>query len=275
MTHNENMDKMRMWLKQMYSFEGNLFVYSLSYSLLLTIAPTIIIFVTVLRFFNIEVMTIIDFILMFVPKEFIIPFVDFLLLKSQVSIWASFVTVAISLFLSSRCIYSFLLIACQNEKIEYPKWSLRIYSIYEFVLIVTYILACILVNTFMRQFYFFGSFLYFVASIVGFYIFYHLCTFIAREKTYGLLGALYSTLSIYLVGLLFFKILDYFTNYDNIYGPLASFMILTLSVFVVSTIIYSGYLLNNIFEIEENVRYRKNTFFHLCDKIEKTILERN
>ena len=115
---------------------------------------------------------------------------------------------------------------------------------------------------------------YFGASFVGFYLFYHLCTFRLREWTYGLLGALFSTVSIYFVGLLFFKSVRYFTNYENVYGPLSSIMLLFLSVFVISIIIYFGYIFNNKFTQNKNEDYRKNTFFHLCVKIEKTISKR-
>lgn len=269
------MKKILLCIKEINSFEGSLFVYSLSYSLLLTIAPACIVMVASLQWFRINLTNVLNTLALFVPDEFIFPFVEYLLNNGNTSKWTSLVIMSISLFLSSRSIYYFLLIASRLEKIEYPKWSLRIYSFYEFLFIYMYILICLLIDAiFLNGTNGFGSFLYFSASLIGFYIFYHLCTFKARKKRYGLIGACFSTISIYLVGLLLFKIIHTFTNYDNIYGPLASFMILALSVFVISTIIYTGYIINNIYDEDENEVRRKNTFFHLCVIIEKKLLER-
>lgn len=268
------MNKILDCIKEVNSFEGSLFVYSLSYSLLLTIAPAIIVFVFSFNWFDLNVYELADILALFIPDEVLYPFIEFLLNKNVESIGGSLITIFISLYLSSRSIYSFLLITSRYEKIEYPKWSLRIFSIYEFICIYVYGMICVLLNVFLFNDLGFSFFFYFGVSFVGFYLFYYLCTFKVREWTYGLVGALFSTVSIYLVGFLFFKIFRYFTNYENVYGPLSSIMLLFLSVFVISEIIYFGYLFNNKFHQIKNEGYRKNTFFQICDKIDKKISKR-
>ena len=267
------MKMLRQWLKEVNSFEGSLFVYSLSFALLLTLPPAIIVVVFSFEWLGLDIYEIIEGFALFIPDDVLYPFVDFLINDSDVSIMGSVITAVISLFLSSRCIYSILLIASRYEKVEYPKWSLRIFGIYEFVCIYLYGIICVIVNALFFDDFGLSAFVYFVASFVGFYLFYHLCTFKARERVYGLLGALFATGSIYFVGLLFFRMIRYFTNYENVYGPLAGIMLLFLSVFVISWIIYSGYVINNIVQINKNDFYRKNTFFHLCDKIDKYFRE--
>ena len=268
------MNKIIECIKELNSFEGSLFVYSLSYALLLTIPPAMIVIIFSFRWIDLNINDIVDVFALFIPDEVLYPFVDFLVNENKNSIFGSMITTFISLFLSSRSIYSFLLIASRYERIEYPKWSLRIFSIYEFICIYLYGMICVIVNVLFFDSLGLSFLVYFSASFIGFYLFYHLCTFRLREWTYGLLGALFSTISIYFVGLLFFKSVRYFTNYENVYGPLSSIMLLFLSVFVISMIIYFGYILNNKFIQNKNEDYRKNTFFHLCVKIEKTISKR-
>lgn len=261
------------WLKDVNSFEGSLFIYSLSFSLLLTIAPAIIVIVFSFELLELNIYGVVEGMALFIPDDVLYPFVDFLIHDNEHSMVASVVTTVLSLFLSSRCIYSFLLIASRYEKIEYPKWSLRIFGIYEFICIYLYGIICVMLNVLVFHPLRLSAVLYFGASFIGFYIFYHLCTFKLREWTYGLAGAFFSTFSIYFVGLIFFRMIRYFTNYENVYGPLAGIMLLFLSVFVISMIIYSGYVVNNKIQINEKEGYRKNTFFHLCDKIDKYLRE--
>ena len=261
-------------LKEMNSFESNLFVYSLSYALLLTIPPAISVFVFSFGWLKLNITDIVDVFSLFIPDDLLYPFIGFLLEKRMDSMLGSFITTSLSLYLSSRCIFSFLLIASRHEKIEYPKWSLRIFSIYEFVCVYLYAIICVLLNVLVFNKLGLSLFLYFGASLMGFYLFYHFCTFKVRGWMYGLLGAFFSTVSIYFVGLLFFRMIRYFTNYENVYGPLAGIMLLFLSVFVISLIIYFGYILNNKFIQNENQVFRKNTFFHLCVKIEKVVSKR-
>ncbi len=260
-------------IAQIHSFEGSLFVYSLSFSLLLTIAPAFIVFVASFQWLNIDVNQLIHLLSQIMPVELISPFIDFLLNKSSASVWVSMISMGVSLFLASRCIYSFLLIAVSVEKVDYPKWSIRIYSV--FVLIYLYVIGCVMLTSYLGRISFiYVPLLYFSAALFGFYVFYHLCTFKDRGKSYGFIGALFSTIAIYLVGLLFFQIIYHFTNYDSIYGPLASLMVLFLSVLVISMIIYLGYVLNTQFVNTKKEKNRRNWFFHFCADIETGILRK-
>ena len=262
-------------IAQIHSFEGSLFVYSLSFSLLLTIAPALIVFVASFQWLNIDVNQLIHLLSQIMPVELISPFIDFLLNKSSASVWVSMISMGVSLFLASRCIYSFLLIAVSVEKVDYPKWSIRIYSVFEFVLIYLYVIGCVMLTSYLGRISFiYVPLLYFSAALFGFYVFYHLCTFKDRGKSYGFIGALFSTIAIYLVGLLFFQIVYHFTNYDSIYGPLASLMVLFLSVLVISMIIYMGYVLNTQFVSTKKEKNRRNWFFHFCADIETGILRK-
>lgn len=266
------MNKIISLIKSFKSYESSLFIYSLSFSLLLTIAPALIVIFFSIQYFQIDATYIIEALFQFIPKEFIEPFIEYIFTKNNHYLLSS-ISIFFSLYLSSRCIYSFLLISYNSENISYPLWSLRLYSIFEFVLIYIYLLFYLYINTFIIKYTLLITIFYFSACLFGFYTFYHLCTFKVREKEYGLIGALFVTMSIYLIGQLFYKILFKFTNYENIYGPLSNFMVLLLLVYIISNIIYIGYLLNNHFTKHININ-RKNTFFKICDKINEKITER-
>ncbi len=159
-------------IAQIHSFEGSLFVYSLSFSLLLTIAPALIVFVASFQWLNIDVNQLIHLLSQIMPVELISPFIDFLLNKSSASVWVSMISMGVSLFLASRCIYSFLLIAVSVEKVDYPKWSIRIYSVFEFVLIYLYVIGCVMLTSYLGRISFiYVPLLYFSAALFGFMCF--------------------------------------------------------------------------------------------------------
>ncbi|MGN1344923.1 MAG: hypothetical protein ACI4U3_10090 [Traorella sp.] len=259
--------------KKMTSFESNLFVYSLSFSLLLTMAPAISLAVYSLHLLQFDPHLLIEPLSSFLPESFIVPFIEFLLKKNIPSMLTSLISILVTFYLSSRSIYSFLLIALSEEKVVYPLWSLRIYSIYEFVLIYLYVFIYLMFNSLFNSF-LMTILLYFGVSLIGFYIFYHLCTFKANKRTYGLSGAIFTTVSIYLIGTLFFKLIIHYKNYDNIYGPLSSYMLLLVVVYMISWVIYMGYIINNSQSKLTNEMNRNNTFFKICAKIETKIIER-
>lgn len=266
------MKKIYEMIQKILSLEGSLFVYSLSFSLLLTIAPAITLFVVSFEWLHFDVELIRVYALQFLPKELIEPFIDFLLNKNVSTRIASFISMGISLYMASKSVYSFLMIAASQEEINYPKWSLRLYSIFEFVLIYLYVIFSIVLVTLLKRFHVpFISLLTIGLLFLGFYIFYYLCTFKVRGRYYALPGALFSMAAIYGVGLLFFQIVNHFMNYDTVYGPLASLMILYLSVLVISYIIYIGYILNNCFISEKNDTIRKNFYFQFSKKLEDQI----
>ena len=266
------MKKLISSILELNSFENSLFIYSLSFSLLLTIAPFCIALVLSIQIFELDASYLIEILFHYLPYDFIYPFIDYLFIKNYNSL--SLLSMFFSLYLSSRCIYSFLLISSSLEDIHYPLWSLRIYSIYEFIIIYVYILLYMYISTFLSKYTLLPIIFYFGASLLGFYTFYHLCTFKKQKKTYGLIGALFVTISLYLIGILFYKSISIFTNYESIYGPLSSFMIVLLLVYIIANIIYLGYILNNKFTNSIVKQNRKNTFFKNCDKIEKYIRER-
>lgn len=271
------MSKIAELYKQFTSFEGSLFRYSLSFSLLLALAPGLTIFVMLFVFAYLDPAIIIEFATKLLPSEYITPFVEFIVNQGNASTTPIFTTLAIALWLASRSVYSFLLISAKHEGIDFPKWSIRIKSILVFLSLSIYVvLVLYLVSQInLSLFSFLLPILSASALLIGFGLFYRALSFEKKELSYGIIGGLFSTISILGTAVLFFLILNQFTDYSTVYGPLASFVILLLSIYIISCIIYLGYLLNVVFEDQKIDRKIKNAFYYnSCVKIHQFVVSK-
>lgn len=269
------MNKLIQCFEEITSHEGSLFIYSLSYSLLLTIAPAITIFVAFFSVFVLDVDLIVETLSMFLPSEYIAPFVDFLLNKESINTMTSIVSMIISFWLASRSNYSFLLISSKREEVLIPKWIIRAESYLQFLVVTVYVIvAAILITSLSFMDPWLMPVVYLIAAFFGFYMFYRFSSFLKREKSYGVVGALAATLGVLLIGILFFEIINRFTNYDNVYGPLSSLVILFLSIYLIASVIYIGYILNQAFASKPSGEIRNSQVLKMLILIDDKIVEK-
>ena len=147
---------------------------------------------------------------------------------------------------SQQKYFSFLLISASHEHVEVPKWSIRIKSVIIFVLMAFLFIACAYIAT---------NFLIFTVYFSGimllvFYFMYRTLSFRKRDWSFGLAGAMFSTIGVLLLATLFVMIVTKFTSYQDVYGPLASLVTLLLAIYLISCIIYFGFCLNLVIEDE-------------------------
>lgn len=269
------MNKLIQCFEEITSHEGSLFIYSLSYSLLLTIAPAITIFVAFFSVFVLDVDLIVETLSMFLPSEYIAPFVDFLLNKESINTMTSIVSMIISFWLASRGNYSFLLISSKREEVLIPKWIIRAESYLQFLVVTVYVIGtAILITSLSFMDPWLMPVVYLIAAFFGFYMFYRYSSFLKREKSYGVVGALAATLGVLLIGILFFEIINRFTNYDNVYGPLSSLVILFLSIYLIASVIYIGYILNQAFASKPSGEIRNSQVLKMLILIDDKIVEK-
>ena len=269
------MNKLIQCFEEITSHEGSLFIYSLSYSLLLTIAPAITIFVAFFSVFVLDVDLIVETLSLFLPSEYIAPFVDFLLNKESINTMTSIVSMIISFWLASRSNYSFLLISSKREEVLIPKWIIRAESYLQFLVVTVYVIvAAILITSLSFMDPWLMPVVYLIAAFFGFYMFYRFSSFLKREKSYGVVGALAATLGVLLIGILFFEIINRFTNYDHVYGPLSSLVILFLSIYLIASVIYIGYILNQAFASKPSGEIRNSQVLKMLILIDDKIVEK-
>lgn len=252
----------RLW-KMYFSEEGNLLTYALAFSILLTLAPSLLIFVLLLAYAYIDFKLIEDILLSFLPYDSSSQFqliVDYFIHREYS--WMSFIsTMSASFYLASKSIYSFLLISSQNEKVELPKWYLRIRSIWIYVNLVLFVV-------FILYLFYPWILAYFWLRIIAlwlcFYLLYQSLCFRQNTWYYGFKGALFACIAFSLLATLFVHVIQYFTSYQVIYGPLASVVTLILLIYLISSIIYIGFCLNVVWQKEdiEKLPLRNMVLYH-------------
>lgn len=251
------------------SQEGRIFRYSLSYCLLLALFPSLIIIVIMFQNGLIDMDIILGLIYQFVPQTFIEPFIEYVVDKDYVNGLSSTIALLVSCYMASNSFYSFMLISAKEEEFKTYGFLIRIKSVLVFSLfisigvVVTYIISYSSIA---------GSLLSIIEIFIVLYMFYRTLSFAKRCVWYGLPGALFSSVAIVIVGAIFFELIKVFTSYHNIYGPLAGFAIALLAIYVVASIIYFGYCLNNAYDSECQITGYKNMwFYNKGNEIMKTI----
>ncbi|MEG1731983.1 MAG: YhjD/YihY/BrkB family envelope integrity protein [Longicatena sp.] len=272
---------MRERLKYIYqeftSFEGNLFIYSLSFSMLLALAPSLLLFAMLFRYAYLPMDLIINFVINFMPDvnmELLNQMFKFFN-NQDYSIISFVITMVVSFYLASRSIFSFLLISASHEEVEIPKWSIRIKSIVLFVFLTISFVLAIYIATILKDF------LPIVVALMMFVLFtvmYRTLSFRKRNWSFGIIGAMFSTICIMGLAALFVTIVTNFTSYKDVYGPLASLVTLLLAIYLISCIIYLGFCLNIVCEDdygnEAQLPLKNATFFMWCQKIHNRFTKR-
>ena len=258
--------------REFTSFEGSLFKYSLSFSLLLALAPSLLLIAMLFRFAYLPMDIIMDALIHFVPDisvEVLNQIFDFFQDKNY-SLVSFFVTMCVSFYLASRSIFSFLLISASHESVEVPKWTIRIKAFMMFIVLMILLVLGVYIMTKLNEF------LPLVSSIVMFILFtilYRTLSFRKRSWTFGIVGAMLSTVCILILATVFITIVSYFTSYQDVYGPLASLVTLFLAIYLISCIIYLGFCLNLICEEsygkEEELPLKHERFYTFCSTIFK------
>lgn len=263
--------QMKKW-KQLYqeytSFEGSLFRYSLSFSLLLAIAPSLVVFAMLFNFAFLTPEVLRDVMnMLHIPVALFESVFDWFLNK-EYELIPSIVTLCISFWLASRSVYSFLLISANHEEVKIPKTVIRIQSIVMFVILAILIVSVVAIASMLSHI------LPLIASICMiplFTLMYRAVSFRKRAWSYGLIGAVFSTTAIMITSFLSFLLIRKFTSYSNIYGPLASLVALLLVIYIISSIFYAGYCLNIVFDDDYQKEYlltmKHKRFYTICERI--------
>ena len=146
----------------------------------------------------------------------------------------------LSIYLASNAIYSFMLISKDDEGFDTYNILIRIKAIIMFISLIIGLILLAFINYFTRSI---------IVIEIGFfslfYFFYRFLSFEKRSITYGIVGSLFTCTGIMIVGIGFIYFIDNYTRYDVLYGPLASIVVLLISIYLISSIIYFGYCLNH------------------------------
>lgn len=270
------MKKLYALYKEFTSFEGSLFKYALSFSFLLALAPSVLVFALLFQFFYLNEDILLEFIIRFLPNGDMqtLGMVVQFFTNQEYSLVSFFATILTSFYLASRSLFSFMLISASCEEIDVAKWAIRLKSMLLFVLLAGLLVSSIYVTTNIL------AFIPITAACIMFfilYIMYRILSFRKRRITYGLLGACFSTVSIMGLAALFVTIVEEFTSYQDVYGPLASLVTLLLAIYLISCIIYFGFCLNLVFDEaygkEYTLELRNAWWYTFVQRITKKVID--
>lgn len=237
------MIKKGIWIFQKFnSAEGVMFTASFAYSLLLALAPILTIFVITFQV-TLDLNSITDFLVQYIPDEFVIPFVNYLKNQSFSGLLSLIMLLLASIYIASKSVYSFLLISSKEDEVEYEPFFLRILSILLFVLMILFVIFLLILCQKIFRFRYLGSFL---SLLLCFVLFYRLLSFRQYPLYTYLSGGIFSTVALTVLGKCFFFVIDHFTLYETKYGPLSSLVILLLSCYIISCIVYLGYCIIHV-----------------------------
>ena len=192
------MDKLKAMIIEFFSSESNLFVYSLSFGLLLSLAPSFIIFAILFKwgsFLDINVvLELFKELHLSAELQAMINEIFMEFLNKEYGFLPAISTLIVSFWLASRSINSFLLISANHEKVEVLKFSIRLRSIFLFIIFVGLLIGGIVFATFV-YYMVDPSLLPLLAALLMvplFTMMYRSLSFRKRSMTFGLIGGLFT-----------------------------------------------------------------------------------
>lgn len=271
------MNRLKGMITEFMSPESNLFIYSLSFGLLLSLAPSLIVFAMMFKwgqFLDIDVILEL-FHEMHLSADLQVQveeiFMEFM--NKEYGFVPAITTLCFSFWLASRSVYSFLLISASHEKVDVMKFSIRIQSIIMFVIFVALLIAGIILATILYNVVD-VSLLPMLAALIMvpvFTIMYRALSFRKRSLSFGLVGGLFTTTAVILLSYLSFILINRMIAYNRIYGSLASLVALLLVIYIISSVIYLGFLLNLVFEEsygkEDALAMKHPAYYMLCERL--------
>ncbi|AYV35054.1 YhjD/YihY/BrkB family envelope integrity protein [Erysipelothrix rhusiopathiae] len=263
--------KIQTVMEMMSSNEGTLFTYALAYSIIVGIAPFIIISVVFVGTYVYDVSQIIQLLQRYVPADLILPFVDYIQTSDLSNLWLIVSLLGVSIWVASKSIYSFLLLSSEQDGVNINHFFLRILACVYFIMIVLGIMAFGILIGYVP---FINKFTTPIVITFFFVFFYRLLSFKYTRFRDVIWGSAITSIVLILLGRLFFVYINQYSNYQTIYGPLASMMILLISGWIIAWVVFFGYCINYVVRDDTLPVQGKNRLISILEKTNEKIDER-
>lgn len=227
--------------KMVSSHEGTLFVYAFSYSIIVGIAPFLILAVIIAGNLFLEVESMIEIISHYIPADLIGPFISYIQEVAPSDIVLIVSLSLASLWVASRSVYSFLLESSRIDEISIQKLVLRLISMGYFLLIILGTFVVVFLLNYLPPYNYITIPLLLWLMMMSFY---RLLSFRFTSFRDVYMGSAFATFGLLVMGKIFFVYINNYSNYASIYGPMASLMILLISCYFISYVIYLGFCIN-------------------------------
>lgn len=258
--------------KMVSSHDGTLFIYAFAYALIIGIAPFLILAVFLTSTLFLDMDSMVAMMSHYIPSDFILPFISYVkeIHPSDIVLLASLTSVSFGV--ASKSVYSFLLEASRVDEVNIQGFILRTISVVYFIVIIVAAIALLILFRLLPPYNFITVPIMLWFMMMGFY---RLVSFKFSSFSDVYMGSAIATAGLIFLGRLFFVYINNFSNYQNIYGPMASLMILLISIYYISYIIYFGFCINVVFYEETDKEGIKQKLVYRLSNLKILSLLRN
>lgn len=238
---------------------GTLIRNTIAYSILMALTP-IVALITILSLYTLKTTVwLYDILIRFIPDTIVESLLNIALQTTSIGYLPFLITIIISYYTASRGFYAISLCFCNynEETIRKHNLMITLQSTISPILFIFLILITVFLNSILH--YFIPTFPFILNTIISLLLYHILCliffymiTYPKRKLLTILPGASFFAISLTIMSFLFFFYIDNFTNYNDIYGSIASIIILILSTKVISTLMHIGACINHASEKKPN-----------------------
>lgn len=228
---------LRRLMSRLNSLEGSLLRYALSATLLLALPSCLISALVVFAQDETVLIEMIQILKRFLPEELIFQAVEYFLKEDAIH-RPFLVSVGISVWLVSKSLMHFMQLNKKEHQSQIPAWMLRILS----VILAIQIGCCLIVPLILIRVFHLNVMISIEAAICVSLLLLYRGVSLQRAVWYDeVIGVLCAWIGLHGIGLFFFFYIRTIASYDVMYGPLSTIIIVLLSCFAVSNVLYIGY----------------------------------
>lgn len=231
---------------------GTLIRNTIAYSILMALAP-IVALITILSLYTLKTTDwLYDILIRFIPDTIVEALLQIGLQTSSIGYLPFLITIGVSYYTASRGFYAISLCFCNYDEDTIKKHNLMItlQSILSPILFIFLVLVTVFLNSVLH--FFIPKLplaLNTIATLLLYHIlcliFFYMITYPKRKLRTIFPGASFFAMSLTCMSFLFFFYINHFTNYNDIYGSIASIIILLLSTRVISMLMHIGACINH------------------------------
>lgn len=241
--------------------QGTLVRNNIAYSILLSLSP-IIALLTLFSLHTLHTTTwLLDTLSHFIPQNYLSILMEVGLKTSSYSFLPFLISIIFSYYTATRGFYAIMLAFCQldQEQLYTHRLLLTIHSCLSPLLFIFLVILAVCLITLLQSLFPYVSIYLVLLTCLLVYQFLSLCFFYMMTYPRISLSLLFPGASFFAIGLtgmglFFFLYIESFTNYQDIYGSIASLIILLLSVNMISALMYIGICINRVYKEIKEVR---------------------
>lgn len=255
------MNKLKLLWKMYTSHDSQIFQLGFAYSILLSLVPILIIFIVLFNRFALDTAVIVEVFGNVIDEELLYSFIRFFSAENSGEFLSLIILLLISINLGSRAFMTYQLLTQNIEKTHYKWWFLKLRALVGLITFVVFFVGAVFITT---QLGWNNSFVQFFFFIFALLLVYRSLALEHRSIENVYKGALIAGLGLYGMTFALYYFFNNIFNYQSIYGPLASLMVLFLSIYILAKIIHLGYCVNYVFRNKST----EGKAFWLYEKIE-------